>query len=404
MKIRLILAMLFPMILLIAVSDQDEFGLEVTKYTPGGSVEWKNIYEDAKGETVLVDRNDDIIISGLYKLDGEGNVVWRHDIAHYNLILDAENNLYLDNFYFDLVKIDENGSVQWSHKYENLYVNILQVDQENNVLLLASNEIDYETINSYLVKYNSQGEMLWKKSFSYEQFHPGYIQQFVGTDIEKSIIVIGMNGDDEYNYLNTFISKLNQSGNTIWANYYDYLYANAIVTKTGESILDLGTTIFCVDANGSELWSVAFSESTNHLLAPQDINIDNQGNIVSLYIEPWRDTYDNEVFVVKYSPDGEELWSASLNRASDNMYNLRIDADDNIIIGGTSCTWHDCQCMTVKYTAQGAKKWTKFNRTGYGEESCGLDVDSEGHVIVGALLGVKYEKEEDDDEPGCGCF
>ncbi len=39
MKIRLILAMLFPMILLIAVSDQDEFGLEVTKYTPGGSVE-----------------------------------------------------------------------------------------------------------------------------------------------------------------------------------------------------------------------------------------------------------------------------------------------------------------------------------------------------------------------------
>jgi hypothetical protein len=125
--------------------------------------------------------NSDIFIK---KLDNQGNILWsksiggdRHDFVSkikaapdggYYLFGSTQNN---SNGSFDmyLVKIDDDGNIEWEQNYgkEGYDIgNSIAIDESNNLYLFGTSEVvsPYNT-DLLLVKTNSLGEMIWEESY-----------------------------------------------------------------------------------------------------------------------------------------------------------------------------------------------------------------------------------------------
>lgn len=172
-----------------------------------------------------------------------------------------------------------------------------------------------------------------------------------------------------------FSEKISSQINQEWVNIYSghgsftelkgmTINKNSDVYVTGFSHTINGDLYVTrkYSSSGSVLWHDEISSGTYGV--PYDITIDDSGYV---YITGYYDfsNQDKNIFIIKYSPDGDTVWTKKFNilNSEEIGVSITLDKSRKLLITG----WTNNNLITVKYSLDGDYIWHRIFQppTGY---------------------------------------
>jgi len=301
----------------------------------------------------------DIFIS---KLDASGNFIWAKNMGGanydrgYSIAVDASGNVYTTGVFTDtadfdpgagifnftsaggwdifISKLDASGNFIWAKNMggtSNDLCNSIAIDASGNVYTTGNfrDTVDFDPgagvfdlisgINSdvFISKLDASGNFLWAKSMaegssrgtsiavgpSENLFTTGYFQGTVDFDPGAGIFNLSTTGNADI-----FISKLDASGNFIWAKSMggtdgDYSYSIA------------------VDASGDTYTTGYFNGTVDFDPDAATFNLTSEGA--------------DDIFISKLDASGNFIWAKNMGgTGGDYGYSIALDASGNVYTTG----------------------------------------------------------------------
>jgi len=323
------------------------------KFNANGAFQWGKPYnlDDADGEHCI-------------KADNAGNVI----IAGGSLIGDSNFAL--------IVKYNSSGDILWTRHFNNgqgyAYINNFVLDNTNEIY--AAGDIGTGTFGNpnkaFFMKYNSAGSLLWITTFNLDTNWSAY-GRGIDRDAYGNIYVIGLQVTSNSN-IDTYLLKLNNSGDTIWSRLYpgynqSYSPYGPVIGTTGDEIYYTNTyrpandnyiATFKYDSSGAFQWIQTYNggvPGTDANNQPATIKMDRYDNI---YVCGSADypTSGNNFVTLKYLPTGTLQWIAAYTgrttNADDQAEDLISDTNLNIYVAGWSKRQNSGydDAVTIKYS------------------------------------------------------
>jgi len=234
-----------------SVTGQDYY---LIKYDSSGNKVWERQNEingEDRTHIVLCDNSGNVIIGGrsnttnpqvfyLVKWDSSGNKQWDYtwfnsDYVHqlfYDMVIDGDNNIYMNGGDHELVKVRSNGTLAWHQSlWDTFYLSgeayALRLDNNSNIVFTGRQYGDTTNGDVLVAKYDSSGNFLWWRLYQsngniYEQ------GSSIAFDNENNIYIVGQSGNtSSYDDL---ILKYSENGDLLFdfkrdRNYEDGLYS-----------------------------------------------------------------------------------------------------------------------------------------------------------------------------------
>ena len=188
-------------------------------------------------------------------------------------------------------------------------------------------------------------------------------------------------------------------------------FANALAVDAGGNIMMAGSTngslsgsfagesdafVRKYDPKGNELWTRQFGTVT--IDEATALVVDAEGNIIVAGGTEGKLSGSSagyyDVFVRKYNPKGNELWTRQFGTAKDDFAKaLAVDAEGNIVVAGTTMgnlsgsSAGNYDSFVRKYDPKGNELWTRQFGTGSEDWADTLAVDAEGNIMVAGYTG-----------------
>ncbi len=243
------------------ITSYSQSGICITKYSSSGDSLWTiKIKDDTstfRVNKILTDENSNIYVAltqyydggdvpntlvNTYKFDKNGNFIWRKsfDGNYTSKILFDKNGKLLqligDAYHGSLVKMNQDGEVEWQIKNNELVVTDLGVDSNNNLIVtgygVLSDSYDY-----VIKKYSFDGVEKWTQIFNSEEKLNEYASALV-IDKDNNIYVTG----SSHNSISKGVSytvKYGEDGTLLWQQKFD----------APHSIFENASYIFLDDSN-----------------------------------------------------------------------------------------------------------------------------------------------------------
>ena len=354
------------------------------KYSPHGDLLWENTYAGSAtgvdyGYALAVDQNGNAYVGGfgngdnstfdifVLKYSSNGEVVctqrWSSPIQTYSayaysIAVDTQENVYVTGFMSDgltdgefvTLKYDSMGNLQWSARYNGSpnsidYSNCIVVDDSGNSYITgwsggANNLWDYTTI-----KYSPNGDELWVRRYN------------------------GSADDNDFAYR----VALDFSGN---------VYVTGQSVETGS---DNDITTIKYSPDGDVSWTQHYNGPANGYDAGQAIAVDANGNA---YVTGNHTTATGlDCATLKYSTNGELLWTASYNgpdNGGDVLISIALDDLTNVYVSGFVASGGASDFITIKYDTTGVEQWVQlYNGPGNSYDGTYvIAVDTNRDVLV----------------------
>lgn len=289
-----------------------------------------------KAGAITVSENDEIFISGT---------------------LTEENGLNTNIF---LAQISNAGEQLWLKEYENPGISTSAVEMaytSDNAIVIIGNtnesigdEIDTGTQDFYVLKADLTGEVIWERTYGFEEGKTDYGNALVETD-NGDFIWIGTTQKDNISTpgLNSDmrVVRSNQLGNLIW----DFLFGgegndfgNKVITQNNEYLMvgAKGSTfsnngdIFLVkiNNNGEEIWNKVYGgeadENAFDIIATND-----NGYIIAGYTFSYGNG-KSDIFLVKTDINGNMEWESAIGgQGDDEAKSIIQTADGGYLVVGT---------------------------------------------------------------------
>ncbi|MCX4247489.1 SBBP repeat-containing protein [Paraliomyxa miuraensis] len=166
---------------------------------------------------------------------------------------------------------------------------------------------------------------------------------------------------------------------------------NVIVTGYvwgGASSRDLWVRKY--DSAGNEQWTRTHDGPASNNDEGFGVAADSAGNVIVTGYET-TDTVGPDVWVRKYDPDGDELWTSTYNAPQDGYdvgRAVTVDGDDAVIVAGSIFRGSQSDNIWVrKYDSDGNELWTStYNSDGFGiDVANAVATDPDGNVAVGGF-------------------
>lgn len=376
------------------------------KYLTNGTMAWIVRYDHegiirSYGKKLIFDDNGDLYVLGGVQNESE---VWTYSLVKYSgngeLLLDEivypdppgeYNPWYIDiDFAGNIViggsvddgiftaKYSPEGSEIWMRRYErepgtNLFGPGIDLDASGNIYCVAYLHTMEFDGDSYVLKYNADGDLLWETVLGTEDLQ--YELSRVHSDNLGNIYVLGESNNSmgKHDWL---ICKLNGDGVLKWTFNYcgDALdihddreericraitdhSGNLYVTgegANGENHIDITTIKILPD--GTMDWVQQQDGGNQWYDSPSDICLDGAGNvyIAGGVAPPYKSNFD--FFVTKLNSAGDVEWTRRYNGAmsgSNWAVSLKADNEENVYaVGHTSNHSADVSATytTIKYT------------------------------------------------------
>ena len=344
------------------------------KYDPAGKLLWAKSAGGTGDEEPLAiscDKSGNVIIRGFFESD---------NIAFDGTTLKNNNKGDLSMF---LVKYDGTGKLLWAKSAE-VFPTAHYMDATGNIYVTGElfknikTSFDHHAFTpvedgTFIVKYSPEGKVQWlKRGAGSEPFS-------IGVDVAGNVFVSGMITSKVHQmeggqmFQNTgvdrssdiFFMKLNADGKIIWEK-----------TISGQG--DEEPRAQYVNPNGN-LYVVIRYTSMNLKLGQQTIT--NGGG--------------DDLLLIKYDPNGEILWAKSSGGSGhDNPIFLVTDANENIYIAGhyysdkisfDELTLNNVglnDIFIVKFAPDGKVLWAKTSGGGHHDYPNGLLVDELGNIYL----------------------
>lgn len=312
----------------------------------------------------------DIYIS---KLDASGNFVWAKVIGSYrwdqgnSIAVDDSGNVYTTGAFHSNVDFDPGPEVYylWGDlNYSNTYVNKLDssgnfvwainLGSGHGVSIAVGNSGNVYTAAHYIRKIDVSGNLAWSGKFSglcsiasmaidnsENVYTTGYYNDTV--DFDPGPEVYYLSGDPQFR--NLFVSKLDSSGNFVWAKNFGTGSGVSIAVEDAGFVYCSTSEIRKLDASGNLAWSRKFSGE----YWVQSIALDNSGNVYTTGyfsgntdFDPGTEVYDltsegydYDIFISKLDSSGGFIWAKRLGGTSTEMgFSIKVDAFLNVYTSG----------------------------------------------------------------------
>jgi uncharacterized delta-60 repeat protein len=306
----------------------------------------------------------------------------------------------------DVHEIVGDVTVDWVNRYSsNLlpsddYANDIVTGNQLNVHVTGVGNTSFTGADYFTIKYNKRGDSLWTRRFNgrgngFDEatslvvdnggnvFVTGYSYNgATGFDIvtvkytSDGIIewIKEYNGQDDSTDVSIEIA-LDKDGN-IYLTGYEYSASNGI---------DIITIKY--NSSGTEQWTRKFNGPAGGDDRPTAINIDPAGNCFVTGFSNGLGT-GADFLIIKYDPNGTELWSdrySSAGSTEDISTSAATDSFGNSYLTGYSyqaTTSNDY--MTIKYTQDGIRQWVSiYNDSLNGSDyATAIGIDDAGNVFV----------------------
>ena len=287
------------------------------------------------------------------------------------------------------VSIDSSGNIIVTGTYLSSPLNIYAVDGTT----VSSTLTNSGTTNSFLVKYNSSGTLLWNRKIG------GTLNddcRSVTTDLSRNIIVVGVYTSDPLNIFGSdgttpfftlvkigsitcLVVKYNSSGTPLWARRIGgslNAVANRVITDSSENIIVVG----------------GYTSDPLNIYAAD-------GTTVSFTLP---NSGDNDGLIVKYDSNGTLLWARRIGgTGSDSIISGSIDSSGNIIVTGlysasplnifaadgttvsfTLTSSGTFDTYLVKYDSNGTLLWARRMGGGNRVDPFSVSTDLSGNIIL----------------------
>ncbi len=247
-----------------------------------------------------------------------------------------------------------------------------EVDVQNNILVTGKSNIDSVNADMITIKYDSNGNYKWINSFSgiANREDAG---QSITIDPSGTSYLTGFTSIDTLGHLKMVTTKINSGGNTIWTHIYgtDTLasYVGEKIKIVNNEIVILGWYV----ANAISRYVAVKLDTSGAVLLSNEGEItkgmssyfiDNLGNF---YFGAWV-----AFKITKINSDGTLAWSDATptnlpsNTSGDEVRAIIVDSLQNVYITGRHYgddyggpTYSNADILTVKYSADGNKLWSK---------------------------------------------
>ena len=293
-------------------------------------------------------------------------------------------------------------------------------DTDGNVFVTGYTEDDLGGKSAgnddlFLLKYDAEGTLVWKTqvgSSSYE------FARDLATDPAGNIYMTGytlgdLGGKNAGSY-DLFVIKFGPSGKKLWAqqvgtsktehaygiatdskgNIYTTGFTNGNLEGSNAGLSDLFVLKYAPD--GTLLWTRQFG--TEQFEYARGIATDADDNVfIAGYTNGGLDganSGNEDLFVIKYSAEGERLWTKQLGTAtSDVAYGVATDINgDAYIAGYTEGGLGGNELFVMKFSKDGDQHWTRRLGSAKTDYARGVATDNEGNVYAtgytdGALDG-----------------
>jgi FlgD Ig-like domain len=327
-----------------------------------------------RGSCLSSDASGNVFISGQF----EGTV----DLGGDLLTSEGDHDIFL-------AKFDASGNHQWSHSFGGTdYDNApsIAVDASGNVVMAgyfrSTLNLGGETFiatdgdwDLFLAKFDSNGNHLWSDSFG--------------------------DGDTQL----TFAVAVDASDNIIWTgHFYQTIdFGGGVLTSTSGHDMYLAK----FDPNGNHIWSDSYSSTGSE--SSSQLAVDASGNVV--VGGRFDGTVDfgggllttaggNDVYVVKFGPDGTHLWSHSFGDENfQQIGGLAVDPSESVVLtgsylgavdfgGGVLTSAGSYDIFLAKYNSSGDHVWSyRFGDTGTQHTHAVAFDASDNVVITGGFSG-----------------
>lgn len=167
-------------------------------------------------------------------------------------------------------------------------------------------------------------------------------------------------------------------GDYVYITGDSYIPSASIFQPEIWSIKTIKYSISC----GSPIWTATYS-SSSHTFVPNDIKIDESGNVYVLGTR-YDVTNGEDIILIKYDSNGDELWVETYHDNGNDRGNAMIlDGDGNIYVTGTSRTTANSEhsnnedIIAIKYESDSDISWVRwFNGLGNGsDEAMCISID-----------------------------
>ena len=362
--------------LLTSAGDRDIF---VAKFDPCGDHLWSQRFGDASdqwGASIAVDSAGNVLAAGYF----EGTVDFGGGP------LTSAGDIYDKDIF--VAKFDPDGNHLWSQRFgdeRSQWGNSVAVDGPGNVILTGTfyGTVDFGGVplvnpspgdiwDIFVVKFDRDGNHLWSQRF----------------------------GDSNPNWEGCWSVAVDGSRNVILTGYIE-----GTVDFGGEPLTSAGfDDIFVVklDSSGNHVWSKRFGD-WNEFQIGESVAVDDSGNVV--VTGNFQSTVDFgggtltsagevDIFVVKFDPGGNHIWSQCFGDASPQWSkSVAIDYSGYVVITGiflgavdfggellTSGGSHDI--YVADFDGGGNHIWSQSFGDASGQRSNGVTMDSSGNIVV----------------------
>jgi uncharacterized delta-60 repeat protein len=284
----------------------------------------------------------------------------------------------------------------WGHTWGNTLddkANAVATDADGNTYVAGSYSAGALNTDALLVKYGADGSLLWQKTWGGAQDDISY---GITGDGAGNVYVTG----ETENFgvqAQVFILKYTPAGVLLWQKVWGsvwYASGRAITLNSAGSVYvtgysaGMGTgyeSLILLKYEGDGTYVGEVGLSTTNDINGFSLAVDNSDNVFIAGMTQDTPTGYEDMFVVKYSPDGTMLWQKSWGGdLTDTAYGVSTDASGNAYVAGQ--TWDYGQGSTdvvlLKFDTDGALLWQETWGGPDHDEAYAITADGSGNLYV----------------------
>ncbi|MCP4427395.1 MAG: hypothetical protein GY803_23145 [Chloroflexi bacterium] len=283
-------------------------------------------------------------------------------------------------------------------------INLLQTCDGGYAVVGYTSSMDAIQEDVYLARLDTQGELLWSKTYGGEGSDNGWA--IVETE-DDGFLITGFTNSFGAGEMDIYLVRTDAKGNMLWERTYggpksEFGWAMAPTTDGGYVLAgqtdsfgegDKDGYLVKVSAEGEEIWSQTFGGAQEDRLFSIDQSAD-AGFILTGTTKSFGISNGNrDLYLVKTNSNGELVWMQALGEELDDVgHAVRQTADGGYIVTGYTKSFgaRNYDTWLLKTDEAGNSQWQQFfgglgdDRTIYGEQT-----DDGGYIMIGYTKSFK---------------
>ena len=347
----------------------------VTRHNTAGTMVWQRRFEPAGGPgddemaTAVVAQGTNIYVAGTTTSTNGGQD-------------------------FLTLKYDDTGALEWAARFDGAghftdLPSVIAADGQGNVLVGGDSIGANGTSDLTVLKYGPTGNLLW--TYHYDGSEPSW-DRIAGMRVD-AVGNVHLTGSvvESDGRPGIVTLKLNPGGQVLWiarehsGHVWGVTASDMDLDSDGNVVTVGNERSHCVtwmyDTSGHRQWSARYWAEEPASMQSRHVRFDGGGNVILAAILYGSGT--NDTVLVKYAPDGRQLWASRISDPQNGVTHLQtlaVDAGGNAYLAATPAT----DVVTVKVGADGTQLWSAtYNSSGFFYDYARfLEVDSSGNVFM----------------------